>query len=327
MVVRSFFRVIISLVGAALPLLFLSGSYSPLGSSLGKKQADIQGSRNPLVESVEHYQTLNRPEDKQIRSRAVISMMRLGNSSAPKSIAPKDDHHGSWPVRFGTTAMMHNIQAAMPGESKGLLLLALILSLAFPIASLNHYPQHPAVGFPLGFPRSGQSRPLASLASAAPYDEQVGVTFTQDFSKLAFNVTAVAFSDPDGVGPGYLVNGLTDYGYWYQVGLSYNWPYTLGGFNPGFRMNFEVFDNTGVSFDPSSGGGGLKPFNGPVNPGDTATQSQLRIGVCGNAGYGLADGGSLITLIPREWQHLCRSPVQPKLPAWILHRTDDRTVP
>jgi len=31
MVVRSFFRLIISLVGAAFPLLFLSGSYSPLG--------------------------------------------------------------------------------------------------------------------------------------------------------------------------------------------------------------------------------------------------------------------------------------------------------
>jgi hypothetical protein len=34
MVVRAFFRVIISLVGAALPLLCLSGSYSPLGSYL-----------------------------------------------------------------------------------------------------------------------------------------------------------------------------------------------------------------------------------------------------------------------------------------------------
>lgn len=34
MVVRAFFRVIISLVGAVLPLLFLSGSYSPLGSHL-----------------------------------------------------------------------------------------------------------------------------------------------------------------------------------------------------------------------------------------------------------------------------------------------------
>jgi hypothetical protein len=34
MVVRSFLRAVISLVGAALPLLFLSGSYSPLGSYL-----------------------------------------------------------------------------------------------------------------------------------------------------------------------------------------------------------------------------------------------------------------------------------------------------
>lgn len=34
MVVRSFLRAIISLVGAALPLLFLSGSYSPLGAYL-----------------------------------------------------------------------------------------------------------------------------------------------------------------------------------------------------------------------------------------------------------------------------------------------------
>jgi hypothetical protein len=34
MVVRSFFRAIISLIGAALPLLFLSGSYSLLGSYL-----------------------------------------------------------------------------------------------------------------------------------------------------------------------------------------------------------------------------------------------------------------------------------------------------
>lgn len=162
---------------------------------------------------------------------------------------------------------MHNIKEIMPTKSKGLLLLPLILSLALPIASLNHYPQQSVTGFPLGFPRSSpDSRPLTSLASAAPYDEQVGVTFTQNFSKLAFNVTAVAFTDPNGVGPGYLVNGLTDYGYWYQVGLSYNWPRT-SGFNPGFSMNYEVFDDRGFSIDPSNGGG-LKHFNGSVNAGD-----------------------------------------------------------
>jgi len=163
---------------------------------------------------------------------------------------------------------MHNIQEAMHGKSKGLLLLPLILSLALPITLSNHHFQQPAIGFPSGFPRSSaESLSLASLASATPYDEQVGVTFTQDFSKLAFNVTAVAFTDPNGVGPGYLVNGLTDQGYWYQVGLSYDWPLTVGGFNPGFSMNYEVFDNTGVSVDPSNGGG-LKPFSGPVNAGD-----------------------------------------------------------
>jgi hypothetical protein len=170
--------------------------------------------------------------------------------------------------------MMHNIKETMHGKSKGLLLLPLILSLALPTTSLNHDPEKSAAVFPLGFPRSSPELvPLASLASAAPYDEQVGVTFTQNFSKLAFNVTAVAFSDPNGVGPGYLVNGLTDHGYWYQVGLSYDWPLASSGFNPGFSMNYEVFDDTGVSVDPSNGGGGLKPFNGLVNARDTVLLS------------------------------------------------------
>jgi len=82
------------------------------------------------------------------------------------------------------------------------------------------------------------------MGSAYPYDEQVGVTFTQDFSVLAFNVTAVQFTDSSGVGTGYLVNGLTNLGYWYQVGLSYNWPLASGGVNHGFNMNYEVFDRS-----------------------------------------------------------------------------------
>jgi hypothetical protein len=165
--------------------------------------------------------------------------------------------------------MMRTIPQAMPRKSKGFLLLPLILSLAVPIASLNFYSQYSAAGSPLSFPRSSHgSLPFVSLASAAPYDEQVGVTFTQNFSKLAFNVTAVAFTGPDGIGPGYLVNGLTDYGYWYQVGLSYNWPLTSGGVNPGFNMNYEVFDPAPSSIDPPNGGGGLKTFNGPVYAGD-----------------------------------------------------------
>jgi len=52
-------------------------------------------------------------------------------------------------------------------------------------------------------------------APSPNYDEQLGTTFTQDFSSLAYNVTALAQADADGYGPGYLLNGLTPEGYWY----------------------------------------------------------------------------------------------------------------
>src|SRR5690242_16470911 len=94
---------------------------------------------------------------------------------------------------------------------KGHFLIALIMGLAFSSLLLHHIA--PAFQFPSAAARIGNTPlPLAPVASAAPYDEQVGITFTQDFSTLAFNVSAVAFAD-SGIGPGYLVNGLTDRGY------------------------------------------------------------------------------------------------------------------
>src|SRR5882762_8038371 len=152
---------------------------------------------------------------------------------------------------------------------KGLrLLLPLILSLALSWGSINHQPDQTVEGSPLVFARSSyEILPLALMGSAYPYDEQVGVTFTQDFSILAFNLTAVQFTDSSEVGPGYLINGLTNLGYWYQVGLSYNWPLTSGGVNHGFNMNYEVFNPYDNSIDPSNGGG-LQSFDGPVNAGD-----------------------------------------------------------
>src|SRR5947208_1369707 len=100
----------------------------------------------------------------------------------------------------------------------------------------------------------------------ANYDEQLGTTFTQSFVSIAYNVTAVAQSDTYGYGPAYLLNGLGSTGYWYQVGLSYDWPYVAGGYNPCFAMIYEVFSSTGGSVFPSSGGGGLTGIS--VNPGD-----------------------------------------------------------
>src|ERR1017187_3147568 len=85
----------------------------------------------------------------------------------------------------------------------------------------------------------------------ANYDEQLGVAFTQNFTSLKYNVTAVEQTDPTlGTGPAYLLNGLSNTGYWYQVGLSWNWS---PGTNPGtgFGVNYEVFDSSGNSIFPT----------------------------------------------------------------------------
>ncbi len=120
--------------------------------------------------------------------------------------------------------------------------------------------RHPQNG-PLPISTTSQ----VSSIPPANYDVQLGTTFTQNFVSIAYNVTAVAQSDTNGYGPAYLLNGLGSTGYWYQVGISYDWPFTAGGYNPGFGMNYEVFDSQGVSVFPSSGGG-LSSIQ--VNPGD-----------------------------------------------------------
>jgi hypothetical protein len=94
------------------------------------------------------------------------------------------------------------------------------------------------------------------------------MTFTEGFSKLSYNVTAVAQSDAQGYGPGYLLNGLTNAGYWYQVGVAFNWPYQQGGYDVGFNFLYEAFNGSGASIYPSGGGGGVGNFSGPVNYGD-----------------------------------------------------------
>jgi len=114
---------------------------------------------------------------------------------------------------------------------------------------------------------NNQDYPVENQPSAI-YDEQLGLTFTQNFTSMAYNVTAVAQSDSNGYGPGYDLDGLTDTGYWYQVGLSWHWPNLVGGYASGFSMNYEVFDPSGNSIYPASGVG-LSSFSGTVKQGDT----------------------------------------------------------
>jgi hypothetical protein len=100
------------------------------------------------------------------------------------------------------------------------------------------------------------------------YDEQIGITFSRGSTFLKWNITAVSQNESYGYGPAYLLNGLTDSGYWYQVGLAYNWPFVSGGYAEGFYLIYEVWDSTGKSIFPSSGAG-LIPFSGRINSNDT----------------------------------------------------------
>ncbi len=94
-------------------------------------------------------------------------------------------------------------------------------------------------------------------AKLPTYDEQLWMGFEQNLtSTLAYNVTVRAQNDSFGYGPAFIVNGLTDQGYWYQAGVAWNWA-SGGGteFNAGFRFLYEVWDtNTHASVFPSTSG-------------------------------------------------------------------------
>ncbi|SRR5579864_5487327 len=104
-----------------------------------------------------------------------------------------------------------------------------------------------------------------TTSGKASYDSQVSFTFSQDFSSLSYNVTAVAQSDSYGFGPAYLLNGHSDTGYWYQIGLAYNWPLSSGtSYDSGFHFIWEVFAPNGTTNNPS-----LSNIPDNVNANDT----------------------------------------------------------
>jgi hypothetical protein len=150
--------------------------------------------------------------------------------------------------------------------------LALLLLLASPGLPLI---PHQSQSSPAALPRwhdSGSASASNAVPAASPTpeeDEQVGITFDQIFTSIGYNVTAVEQTDSvSGTGPAYLLNGLSNVGYWYQVGLSWNWN---PGQSPGngFDFVYETFGTSGSSIFPTNGGGGLSYFSGAVNQGDS----------------------------------------------------------
>ncbi|MGD0318940.1 MAG: hypothetical protein ABSB56_04530 [Nitrososphaerales archaeon] len=109
----------------------------------------------------------------------------------------------------------------------------------------------------------------------ALYDEQQWLEFDSNFTTLEYSVTAMAQTDFYGFGPAYLLNGLASSGYWYQVGISYNWVRdNYSEFFHGFSFFYEVWDaRTNASIYPPNGRSGNDNFSGIVNSGDSVQLS------------------------------------------------------
>jgi hypothetical protein len=79
----------------------------------------------------------------------------------------------------------------------------------------------------------------------AVYDEQVSLIETVSSPTLETNVTVSSSTDSDGYGPGFLLNGLTESGYWYQTGVAFNWPRGSSGHASGPAFFYDVLAPNG----------------------------------------------------------------------------------
>jgi hypothetical protein len=105
----------------------------------------------------------------------------------------------------------------------------------------------------------------------ANYDEQSYISFGNNFTKLSYNITALAQNSSGGYGVAYLLNGVSNVGYWYQVSLAWNWTRSLSTDTwNGFDLGYEVFAQNGSGLYPSSKSGmGIVHFSNIVNRNDT----------------------------------------------------------
>ena len=116
---------------------------------------------------------------------------------------------------------------------------------------------------------------LDSNATGAQYDAQYWLYLGQNYTKMTFNAVANLQTDGLGYGSGQLVNGYTPEGYWYQVGLVWNWGlYDGSGHLDGFYATFEVWNSSSdsVVFPQTGEGTSLIPLR-EVAPGDNVSLS------------------------------------------------------
>jgi hypothetical protein len=103
------------------------------------------------------------------------------------------------------------------------------------------------------------------------------VFFSKNTTHLGIKVLATAQTENgnliNGYGPAYLLNGLTNKGYWYQVGIGYNFNWTnnmsLNNYS-GFKLIYEIYNtSTGKPLNLGCGVGAcVKNFNGIIRNND-----------------------------------------------------------
>jgi hypothetical protein len=132
------------------------------------------------------------------------------------------------------------------------------------------YPvQITAAGPPAGSPQEYVAQYSCSGATqpSVHYDEQIGMTFTQNSTSLGEYVAVIAQNDSDGYGPAYLLNGISNNGDWYQVGVSFDWPGSRGGFD----VEWEIWAPNDTVIEPSTydNWATLRSSNQQINNNDT----------------------------------------------------------
>jgi hypothetical protein len=146
-----------------------------------------------------------------------------------------------------------------------LLTVALLLAIVI-IASVAYYLVSPEEVVAVPYDSFLNARVSSNPCANNPCDEQLFLVLGESFSSLTYNVTAVRQTDPGtGFGPGYLLNGLTESGYWYQVGLGYDW--CCSNANSGFRFLEDIGTSQQVLPITES------TLPGPVNEGDSVELS------------------------------------------------------
>ena len=122
------------------------------------------------------------------------------------------------------------------GAKNLIVITAALATFTFPSSPLL---QSSAVNFNDTHAKITQSQPNSTktsrdqLAQTIPYtavDEQIGITFINNMKSLDYYVTAKSDTDANGYGSAFLLNGLTNKGDWFQLGLAYNFGTTTEEF-------------------------------------------------------------------------------------------------